>query len=183
LPAAGRARSSRPTRRAPSIRHGRMPASPCRPVMNSARKPGGSGTAAAASEAGTEVGRALTRSSRSGTVTVMPPRKSAESSALDDLRLEVGRLREHIGELQSAIDGIREELWLLTGNRRPAEPPVVTPVLKKMAADPCADDWNERLLIIRGDEPRSGPPAAPSPQVGVEPNDSRSPPPGQQELF
>ena len=118
----------------------------------------------------------------------MPPRKSADAATLGELRQEVSRLRDHIEERQVIICDILEEFVLLTGNRRPAAPASITPVLKRMAADPCADDWNERLLIIRGDEQRDGEsgarqsPSVPSPARTARP-DSQVQPPGQRELF
>ena len=45
----------------------------------------------------------------------------------------------------------REELSWLTRSGLPSREPLPPiPVLKRMAADPCADDWGERLVIERG---------------------------------
>ena len=68
-----------------------------------------------------------------------------------ELREGITSLKDHIRVLVDAIDEVREELSWLTRNGLPSReslPPV--PVLKRMAADPCADDWGERLVIERG---------------------------------
>ena len=70
----------------------------------------------------------------------------------DELRQEIAGLRDEICTLINAIDEVREELHWLTRNGLPVlertEPPTI---LKQMAANPCATDWGERLVIVRGD--------------------------------
>lgn len=72
-----------------------------------------------------------------------------------ELRQELASLKDHIRLLVDAIDEVREELSWLTRNGLPSpEPPSPIPVLKRMALDPCADDWGERLVIERCERPR-----------------------------
>lgn len=85
----------------------------------------------------------------------MAKSRSNSSPAPDEiveLREEITSLKDHIRVLVDDIDEVREELSWLTRNgflpSREPLPPV--PVLKRMAADPCADDWGERLVIERG---------------------------------
>lgn len=69
-----------------------------------------------------------------------------------ELRQEVAELKDRVRVLTDAVDELREELQWLTRNGLPRhEPPAVSPVLKQMAADPTADDWNEQLVIARGE--------------------------------
>lgn len=79
---------------------------------------------------------------------------SSQSSAPDEiaeLRDEIASLKDHIRLLVDAIDEVREELSWLTRNGLPSREPLPpVPVLKQMAADPCAEDWGERLVIDYG---------------------------------
>lgn len=62
-------------------------------------------------------------------------------------------LREEVRVLRDAIDELRTELQWLANNREPiGEPSSDWFVVKQMAADPCAKDWADRLVIERGDE-------------------------------
>lgn len=85
----------------------------------------------------------------------MAKSRSNEPPAPDEvaeLREEIASLKDHIRLLVDAIDEVREELQWLTRNGLPTrDPPAPIPVLKQMAADPCADDWGERLVIERGE--------------------------------
>lgn len=86
----------------------------------------------------------------------MPPRKehsSAESDEVALLRDEVTDLKNQVRVLSDILDEIREELQWVTRNGLPVqvkEPLSPVPVLKRMAADPCAPDWAERLVIDYG---------------------------------
>lgn len=85
----------------------------------------------------------------------MAKAQSTSASApheLAELRQEIASLNDHVRLLVDAIDEVREELSWLTRNGLPSREPLPpVPVLKQMALDPCADDWNERLVIERGD--------------------------------
>ncbi len=72
------------------------------------------------------------------------------------LQNELAELKELIRVLVDAIDQVRDELQWLTRNGLPAGERLPTvPVLTQMAADPCADDWGERLVIARRDSDSS----------------------------
>ena len=79
-------------------------------------------------------------------------RTAAETNEVQELRDAVVELKDHIRVLINVIDEVRDELQWLTRNGLPSVEPLPTvPVLKQMAADPCAGDWSERLVIARGD--------------------------------
>ncbi|MEZ6131130.1 MAG: hypothetical protein R3C59_20855 [Planctomycetaceae bacterium] len=86
--------------------------------------------------------------------------RSSESQApeeIAELREEIASLKDHIRLLVDAIDEVREELSWLTRNGLPSREPLPpVPVLKQMAADPCADDWGERLVIDYGTRNTNG---------------------------
>lgn len=90
----------------------------------------------------------------------MAKARSSESPAPDEiaeLREEIASLKDHIRLLVDAIDEVREELSWLTRNGLPSREPLPpVPVLKQMAADPCADDWGERLVIDYGTRNTNG---------------------------
>ena len=70
----------------------------------------------------------------------------------EELRHEVADLKEVVRVLIDSIDEVRDELqWLARNGLPTGEPLPTSPVLKQMAADPCADDWGDRLVIERGD--------------------------------
>lgn len=95
------------------------------------------------------------------------PPSSPAADEISELREEIASLKDHIRLLVDAIDEVREELSWLTRNglpRREPLPPV--PVLKQMAADPCADDWGERLVIERG-QSRSTPSEPPKSEANA----------------
>ena len=101
-------------------------------------------------------------------------RTATETNEDQELRDAVAELKDHIRVLIDSIDEVRDELQWLTRNGLPsAEPLPIVPVLKQMAADPCADDWSERLVIARGDS--QSPPGEPD-HVADPP--SPKPPPG-----
>jgi len=90
-----------------------------------------------------------------------------------ELREEIASLKDHIRLLVDAIDEIREELSWLTRNGLPSREPLPpVPVLKRMAADPCAEDWGERLVIERGE---SDGPTTPADEI-VPPAVAQTPP-------
>lgn len=75
------------------------------------------------------------------------PKAIPETQTLTDA---VERLTEEVRVLRDAIDEIRQELQWTAQNRSPGQQSEqAVPVLKRTAADPCAADWNERLVIIR----------------------------------
>ncbi|TWT61673.1 hypothetical protein [Rubinisphaera italica] len=79
-------------------------------------------------------------------------RESAAGSECEELRHEVAELKDVIHVLIDSIDEVRNELqWLARNGLPTGEPVPASPVLKQMAADPCADDWGERLVVERGD--------------------------------
>lgn len=87
----------------------------------------------------------------------MPPRNERSPATSDEvalLRDEVTDLKNQVRVLSDILDEIREELQWVTRNGLPIPEPLPTvPVLKRMAVDPCANDWNERLVIVRGEFP------------------------------
>lgn len=105
----------------------------------------------------------------------VPMAKRGEQAAgpddIEELRHEVADLKDHVRLLVDAIDELREELQWLTRNGLPSrDPPAPVPVLKQMAADPCADDWGERLVIVRGDTPPiDKAPASSAPEPAAKP--------------
>ena len=83
----------------------------------------------------------------------MPPKHktSARETAIDQLDTTVHRLAEQVIALNSTLDAIREDLQWVTQNGIPKHRPSLGhSVLKRMAADPTADDWSERLEIAGG---------------------------------
>jgi hypothetical protein len=84
---------------------------------------------------------------------VPPP---ASSDEIAQLRDEVTDLKNQVQVLSDILDEIREELQWVTRNGLPIREPLpACPTLKRMALDPCADDWNERLVIDYGPLPRA----------------------------
>ncbi len=72
-------------------------------------------------------------------------------------------------------DEIREEISWVTRNGLTLRTPLpVSPVLKRMALDPMAADWGERLQIVRQECEAADAEAPP-----VQPAATRKPPPGQ----
>jgi len=97
----------------------------------------------------------------------------ADRDELTELRHEVADLKNHLRLLVDAIDEIRDELQYLNINGiRTREPLPAVPVLKRMALDPCAIDWNERLVMDFGpsngatEAGRSGPSKLPDADLG-----------------
>ena len=89
----------------------------------------------------------------------MPPRNSPPSAASDEivqLRDEVTDLKNQVRVLSDILDEIRVDLQWVAQNGLPIRetlPP--RPTLKRMALDPCAEDWNERLVIDYGEPTRT----------------------------
>ena len=75
-----------------------------------------------------------------------------------ELRREFTGFRDQLERLIDVLDGIREELQWLTRNGLPVQEERVpaSPVLKRMALNPLAADWNEQLEIVRGDDTGRG---------------------------
>lgn len=67
---------------------------------------------------------------------------------LDPLALAVDRLTGELAMLRQVLDEIREDFSWLTRNGLPVQP-IEHVHVKRMALDPCADDWGERLEIER----------------------------------
>jgi hypothetical protein len=123
-----------------------------------------------------------------------PPAKDDE---IAELREEIADLKNHVRVLSDILNEIREELEWVTQNGLPVQerplplPPV--PILKRMAADPCAADWNERLVIDYGsqaDESSESVATAarsaklPAPSCGIAPSGKLFSAPGdQRQLF
>jgi hypothetical protein len=91
-----------------------------------------------------------------------------------ELRQEMARLREQMQVLTDVLEEIRQELQWLTRNGLPAPEPSTVPVLKSMALDPTAPNWNAHLRIERGSgaAQKTASPASTMPIVA-------KPPPGQ----
>ena len=77
-------------------------------------------------------------------------RKSAPAAApeSDPLALAVDRLTAELAVLRQVIDEIREDFSWVTRNGLPVRP-IEHVHVKRMALDPCAEDWGERLEIER----------------------------------
>jgi len=67
---------------------------------------------------------------------------------LDPLAEAVERLTAELSVLRQVIDEIREDFSWLTRNGLPVQP-IEHVHVKRMALDPCAEDWGERLEIER----------------------------------
>lgn len=66
----------------------------------------------------------------------------------DALVQAVDRLTAELAALRQVIDEIREDFSWLTRNGLPVQP-IEHVHVKRMALDPCAEDWGERLEIER----------------------------------
>lgn len=66
----------------------------------------------------------------------------------DPLALAVDRLTGEIALLRQVVDEIREDFSWVTRNGLPVQP-IEHVHVKRMALDPCAADWGERLEIER----------------------------------
>lgn len=82
-----------------------------------------------------------------------PTRKSAPAPAhtpasSDALAEAVGRLTSELANLRQVMDEIREDFSWLTRNGLPVQP-IEHVHVKRMALDPCADDWGDRLEMER----------------------------------
>jgi hypothetical protein len=108
----------------------------------------------------------------SGTLCGMPKKESLESSPsadMQELREEMASLREIVRVLIDVAEGIREELQWVTRNGLPAgESSPYVPVVRRMAKDPTAPDWNQRLVLDRGNPAKEG--AADTDQEMDQPN-------------
>lgn len=74
--------------------------------------------------------------------------------AIERLDESVNRLADEMQSLWQTLDAIRDTLSWITRNGVPphADSPVCHGVLKRMALDPTAEDWGERLDIDFGDQ-------------------------------
>jgi hypothetical protein len=79
--------------------------------------------------------------------------KRSETPAFDEaaeLRREIADLKDQVKVLTDVLDEIRDDIQWVTRNGLPLRTPhAVSPVLKQMALDPLAEDWGERLQIVR----------------------------------
>lgn len=73
---------------------------------------------------------------------------AAPTSEPDPLALAVDRLTGELALLRQLMDEIREDFSWLTRNGLPVQP-IEHVHVKRMALDPCADDWGDRLEIER----------------------------------
>jgi hypothetical protein len=73
---------------------------------------------------------------------------AAPASEPDSLALAVDRLTGELSTLRQVLDEIREDFSWLTRNGLPVQP-IEHVHVKRMALDPCADDWGERLEMER----------------------------------
>ncbi|MBI1314485.1 hypothetical protein GC176_24600, partial [bacterium] len=71
---------------------------------------------------------------------VSAPNEETENPVADS----VDRLTAEVRVLRDVLDEIREDFSWVTRNGLPVQPVIHTRV-KRMALDPCADDWGERL--------------------------------------
>lgn len=94
-----------------------------------------------------------------------------------ELRREMAELKDNIRVLSDVLYEIREEISWLTRNGLPIQEERlhVAPVVKRMALNPAASDWAERLEIARGDcddeRPSAGTMKPPPGQVVCQPGD------------
>jgi hypothetical protein len=79
---------------------------------------------------------------RKGASAIRPDRE------LDPLAEAVERLTAELSVLRQVIDEIREDFSWLVRNGLPVQP-IEHVHVKRMALDPCAEDWGERLEIER----------------------------------
>ena len=79
---------------------------------------------------------------------VPPPAASDETA---QLREEVTDLKNQVRVLSDILDEIRVDLQWVTQNGLPIRESLpACPTLKRMAVDPCAEDWGERLVMEFG---------------------------------
>jgi hypothetical protein len=77
-------------------------------------------------------------------------KESSNSADMQELRQEVANLREIVRVLIDAAEEIREDLQWITRNGLPAgETSPFLPVVRRMAKNPAAANWNERLVMDR----------------------------------
>ena len=106
--------------------------------------------------------------------------RSETPDGVDALRREVGDLKERIQVLTDVLDEVRDELqWLARNGLPPTDDRPDRFVVKQMAADPCARDWGERLVIVRGDDRDQ----SPAPTGGKADQSPSSMPSTQGQLF
>ena len=100
--------------------------------------------------------------------------EDSNTLSVDVLREAVQPLVEELAMLTHAIDELRGELTGVVRNGH--TPPFTSPVLKRMAADPTAPDWNERLDLSRASDqspvPRQSSESADADDTVLERNDS-----------
>jgi hypothetical protein len=112
---------------------------------------------------------------------IPPP---ATSDEIAQLREELTDLKNQVRVLSDILDEIRVDLQWVTQNGLPIRESLpACPTLKRMALDPCADDWGERLVIEFG-EPRRTAETVSHAGDGAKPLPSQSPavakpPPGK----
>ena len=89
----------------------------------------------------------------------MPPRHSAPATDLPEEQAPLAESMDNLtGELRmlrQVLDEIREDISWVTQNGLPVRPVEYVRV-KRMALDPCAEDWGERLVIERSRYDPSG---------------------------
>jgi hypothetical protein len=84
----------------------------------------------------------------------VPQRHATPSAASDEiaqLRDEVTDLKNQVRALSDILEEIRVDLQWVTQNGLPIRESLSPcPTLKRMALDPCADDWGDQLVIEYG---------------------------------
>lgn len=87
-----------------------------------------------------------------------PARKIAPATAPDHdaSPTSIDRLTETLARLCDIIDDLREDFSWVTRNGLPVQP-IEHVHVKRMALDPCAGDWGERLEIERSTFPANAP--------------------------
>jgi hypothetical protein len=81
-------------------------------------------------------------------MTKKPRPAEAPAETPDALASAVDRLATEMAALRQVIDEVREDFSWLTRNGLPVQP-IEHVHVTRMALDPCADDWGERLEIER----------------------------------
>lgn len=81
------------------------------------------------------------------------PSANPESDPLAD---SIGQLTLELRVLRETIDQLREDFSWVTRNGLPIQP-IEHVIVKRMARDPCADDWNDKLELCRMEMPDRSP--------------------------
>ena len=80
------------------------------------------------------------------------PHSPDTNQAGGNLANSITLLADQIAVLREAIDELRDDFSWALNNFRPAELPQHV-IVKRMAANPAAHDWNERLQLVHSGRP------------------------------